>query len=108
MKKQPALLPDGQGPRVGLWFLTCLNTHRSGLRRCSPSVSLIIQITDVYQLFTLDKSDEEKTLEDTELHSVEKSPCAELAEDDYDIDFVPPSPEEATTSASSSSLKCFR
>lgn len=104
MKKQPALLPDGQGPRVGLWFLTCLNTHRSGLF----SVLLIIQITDVYQLFTLDKSDKEKTLEDTELHSVEKSPCAELAEDDYDIDFVPPSPEEATTSASSSSLKCFR
>ncbi|XP_054433592.1 recQ-like DNA helicase BLM [Pteronotus mesoamericanus] len=53
-----------------------------------------------------DNSEKEKNLEETELHSVEKSPCVELDEDDYDIDFVPPSPAE-TTSASSSSLKCF-
>ncbi|XP_066094791.1 recQ-like DNA helicase BLM isoform X1 [Saccopteryx bilineata] len=54
-----------------------------------------------------DNSEKEKSLEETELHSFEKSPCVEFAEDDYDIDFVPPSPEEGTTSASSSSLKCF-
>ncbi|KAM5291538.1 recQ-like DNA helicase BLM isoform 1-T1 [Glossophaga mutica] len=53
-----------------------------------------------------DNSEKEKNLEETELHSVEKSPCVELDEDDYNIDFVPPSPE-GTTSASSSSLKCF-
>ncbi|XP_034880072.1 Bloom syndrome protein isoform X1 [Mirounga leonina] len=50
---------------------------------------------------------EKKNLEETELHSVEKSPCVELDEDDYDTDFVPPSPEEEVISASSSSLQCF-
>ncbi|XP_045429397.1 Bloom syndrome protein isoform X2 [Pipistrellus kuhlii] len=54
-----------------------------------------------------DNSEKEKHSEDTEFQSVEKSPCAELNEDDYDIDFIPPSPEEITNSASSSSLKCF-
>ncbi|XP_044789360.2 Bloom syndrome protein isoform X2 [Bubalus bubalis] len=49
--------------------------------------------------------EKKKNLEETELHSVEKSSCIELDEDDYDIDFVPPSPEEGMTSASSS-LKC--
>nr|XP_014332666.1 PREDICTED: Bloom syndrome protein isoform X2 [Bos mutus] len=50
--------------------------------------------------------EKKKNLEETELHSVEKSSCIELDEDDYDIDFVPPSPEEGMTSTSSSSLKC--
>ncbi|XP_006867211.1 PREDICTED: Bloom syndrome protein isoform X2 [Chrysochloris asiatica] len=53
-----------------------------------------------------DNSEKKTSLEETELHSNEKPPCIELNEDDYDIDFVPPSPEEET-SASSSSLKCF-
>ncbi|XP_016072627.1 PREDICTED: Bloom syndrome protein isoform X2 [Miniopterus natalensis] len=52
-----------------------------------------------------DNGEKEKNLKKPELHSVEKSPCVEL--DDDDIDFIPPSPEEITTSASSSSLKCF-
>ncbi|XP_077934979.1 recQ-like DNA helicase BLM isoform X3 [Halichoerus grypus] len=50
---------------------------------------------------------EKKNLEETELHSIEKPPCVELDEDDYETDFVPPSPEEEVISASSSSLKCF-
>ncbi|XP_006905348.1 Bloom syndrome protein isoform X1 [Pteropus alecto] len=54
-----------------------------------------------------DNSEKKKNFEETELYSIEKSPCIELDEDDYDIDFVPPSPEEEMTSASSSSLKCF-
>uniref|UniRef100_A0A673U661 RecQ-like DNA helicase BLM n=1 Tax=Suricata suricatta TaxID=37032 RepID=A0A673U661_SURSU len=53
------------------------------------------------------ESSEKKTLEETELHSVEKSPCVELDEEDYDVDCVPPSPEEEVVSASSSSLKCL-
>lgn len=57
---------------------------------------------------SLDNSEKEKSWEETELRSVEEFPCVELDEDDYDIDFVPPSPEEGTTSASSSSLKCLR
>uniref|UniRef100_A0A8C3WW69 RecQ-like DNA helicase BLM n=1 Tax=Catagonus wagneri TaxID=51154 RepID=A0A8C3WW69_9CETA len=52
-----------------------------------------------------DNCEKKKNLEATELHSLEKSLCLELDEDDYDIDFVPPSPEEVT-STSSSSLKC--
>ncbi|XP_005381562.1 PREDICTED: Bloom syndrome protein isoform X1 [Chinchilla lanigera] len=39
-----------------------------------------------------------------ELHSIEKATYVELNDD---IDFVPPSPEEESISASSSSLKCF-
>ena len=58
--------------------------------------------------FTLGNCEKKKNLEETELHSVEKSSCVELIEDDYDIDFVPPSPEEGMTSTSSSSLKCSR
>nr|XP_012417104.1 PREDICTED: Bloom syndrome protein isoform X2 [Odobenus rosmarus divergens] len=50
---------------------------------------------------------EKNNLEEMDLHSIEKSPCVELDEDDYDTDFVPPSPEEEVISASSSSLKCF-
>lgn len=57
--------------------------------------------------FTLGSS-EKKNLEETEFFSVERSPCIELDEDDYDTEFVPPSPEEEVISASSSSLKCFR
>ncbi|XP_077630358.1 recQ-like DNA helicase BLM isoform X1 [Crocuta crocuta] len=53
------------------------------------------------------ESSEKKNLEETELHSVEKYPCVELDEDDYDTDFVPPSPEEEMISSSSSSLKCL-
>uniref|UniRef100_A0A8C0CCC7 RecQ-like DNA helicase BLM n=1 Tax=Balaenoptera musculus TaxID=9771 RepID=A0A8C0CCC7_BALMU len=53
-----------------------------------------------------DNCEKKKNLEEMELHSTEKSSCVELDEDDYDIDFVPPSPEEGMTSASSSSLKC--
>ncbi|XP_030734429.1 recQ-like DNA helicase BLM isoform X1 [Globicephala melas] len=52
-----------------------------------------------------DNCEKKKNLEEMELHSVEKSSCVELDEDDYDIDFVPPSPEEGMTSTSSSSLK---
>uniref|UniRef100_A0A8C6G049 RecQ-like DNA helicase BLM n=1 Tax=Moschus moschiferus TaxID=68415 RepID=A0A8C6G049_MOSMO len=51
--------------------------------------------------------EKKKNSEETELHSVEKSSCVELDEDDYDTDFVPPSPEEGMASTSSSSLKCF-
>ncbi|XP_005878542.1 PREDICTED: Bloom syndrome protein [Myotis brandtii] len=54
-----------------------------------------------------DNSEKEKHLGETEFHSLKKSPCVQLDEDEYDIDFIPPSPEEITTSASSSSLKCF-
>ncbi|XP_025748800.1 recQ-like DNA helicase BLM isoform X1 [Callorhinus ursinus] len=50
---------------------------------------------------------EKNNLEETDLHSIETSPCVELDEDDDDTDFVPPSPEEEVISASSSSLKCF-
>ncbi|XP_004432030.1 PREDICTED: Bloom syndrome protein [Ceratotherium simum simum] len=53
-----------------------------------------------------DNGEKKKNLEDKELLSIEKSPCAELDEDDYGIDFVPPSPEEEMISGSSSSLKC--
>ncbi|XP_042843940.1 Bloom syndrome protein isoform X1 [Panthera tigris] len=52
------------------------------------------------------ESSEKKISEETELHPVEKSPCVELNKEDYDADFVPPSPEEVT-SASSSALKCL-
>ncbi|XP_025774702.1 Bloom syndrome protein isoform X3 [Puma concolor] len=52
------------------------------------------------------ESREEKISEEMELHPVEKSPCVELNKEDYDADFVPPSPEEVT-SASSSALKCL-
>ncbi|XP_003413923.1 recQ-like DNA helicase BLM isoform X1 [Loxodonta africana] len=51
-------------------------------------------------------SEKKKSLQDTELYSVEKSPRVDLDEDDYDRDFVPPSPEEIISSTSSS-LKCF-
>lgn len=57
--------------------------------------------------FTLDSS-EKKNLEEIEFLSVKRSPCIELDEDDYDTDFIPPSPEEEMISASSSSLKCSR
>ncbi|XP_006198489.2 recQ-like DNA helicase BLM isoform X1 [Vicugna pacos] len=50
--------------------------------------------------------EKEKNSKESELPSVEKSSCIELNEDDYDIEFVPPSPEEGMTSTSSSSLKC--
>ncbi|XP_050653987.1 recQ-like DNA helicase BLM isoform X1 [Macaca thibetana thibetana] len=52
-----------------------------------------------------DNSEKKKNLEEAELHSTEKVPCIEFDDDDYDIDFVPPSPEEI--SASSSSSKCL-
>ncbi|XP_037365816.1 recQ-like DNA helicase BLM [Talpa occidentalis] len=52
-----------------------------------------------------DVPEKKKNLEETELCSPEKSPCIEL-EDEDNVDFVPPSPEEGVTSASSSSLKC--
>ncbi|XP_069321797.1 recQ-like DNA helicase BLM isoform X2 [Eulemur rufifrons] len=54
-----------------------------------------------------DNSEKKKNLEGAELHSTEKVPCIEFEHDDYDIDFVPPSPEEEIISAASSSLKCF-
>ncbi|XP_037689030.1 Bloom syndrome protein isoform X2 [Choloepus didactylus] len=54
-----------------------------------------------------DNSEKKKSLEETELHSNEKPPCTEFDEDDFNLDCVPPSPEEGITSASSSSLKCF-
>ena len=43
--------------------------------------------------FTLGNCEKKKNLEETELHSVEKSSCVELDEDDYSIDFAPPSLE---------------
>ncbi|ELW62827.1 Bloom syndrome protein [Tupaia chinensis] len=52
-------------------------------------------------------SEEKENLEEAELHSTENVPCVELDDDDYDIDFVPPSPEEEIISTASSSLKCF-
>uniref|UniRef100_A0A2K6QHE1 RecQ-like DNA helicase BLM n=1 Tax=Rhinopithecus roxellana TaxID=61622 RepID=A0A2K6QHE1_RHIRO len=52
-----------------------------------------------------DNSEKKKNLEEAELHSTEKVPCIEFDDDDYDIDFVPPSPEEI--SASYSSSKCL-
>nr|XP_008510865.1 PREDICTED: Bloom syndrome protein isoform X1 [Equus przewalskii]XP_008510866.1 PREDICTED: Bloom syndrome protein isoform X1 [Equus przewalskii]XP_008510867.1 PREDICTED: Bloom syndrome protein isoform X1 [Equus przewalskii] len=54
-----------------------------------------------------DSGEKKKNLEEKELHSIEKSPCVEFDEDDYDMDFVPPSPEEGMISGSSSSLKCL-
>ncbi|KAM6180476.1 recQ-like DNA helicase BLM isoform 3-T3 [Erethizon dorsatum] len=51
-------------------------------------------------------NNEKRNEEDVGLHSTEKATCVELNDDDY-IDFVPPSPEEESISASSSSLKCF-
>ncbi|XP_044088123.1 Bloom syndrome protein isoform X2 [Neovison vison] len=51
-------------------------------------------------------SSEKKNLEETEFLSVKRSPCIEFDEDEYDTDFIPPSPEEKMISASSSSLKC--
>ncbi|XP_021120505.1 Bloom syndrome protein isoform X2 [Heterocephalus glaber] len=51
-------------------------------------------------------NNEKHNEEDVELLSSEKATCVELNDDDY-IDFVPPSPEEESISASSSSLKCF-
>uniref|UniRef100_A0A2K5FA02 RecQ-like DNA helicase BLM n=1 Tax=Aotus nancymaae TaxID=37293 RepID=A0A2K5FA02_AOTNA len=53
-----------------------------------------------------DNNEKKKNVEEAELHSTEKVPCIEFDDDDYDIDFVPPSPEEII-SASSSSSKCF-
>uniref|UniRef100_A0A2K5Q438 RecQ-like DNA helicase BLM n=1 Tax=Cebus imitator TaxID=2715852 RepID=A0A2K5Q438_CEBIM len=53
-----------------------------------------------------DNNEKKKNVEEAELHSTEKVPCIEFDDDDYDIDFVPPSPEEIL-SASSSSSKCF-
>ncbi|XP_023568116.1 Bloom syndrome protein [Octodon degus] len=49
-------------------------------------------------------NNEKHSEEDVELHSTEKAIYVELNDDD--IDFVPPSPEEESISASSS-LKCF-
>ncbi|XP_063106137.1 recQ-like DNA helicase BLM isoform X1 [Cavia porcellus] len=51
-------------------------------------------------------NNEKHNEEDVELYSTEKATCVEHNDDDY-IDFVPPSPEEQSISASSSSLKCF-
>ncbi|KAK2107423.1 hypothetical protein P7K49_012588 [Saguinus oedipus] len=53
-----------------------------------------------------DNNEKKKNVEEAELHSTEKVPCMEFEDDDYGIDFVPPSPEEII-SASSSSSKCF-
>ncbi|XP_008564082.1 PREDICTED: Bloom syndrome protein [Galeopterus variegatus] len=53
-----------------------------------------------------DNNEKKKNLEGAELDSTEKVPHIEL-DDDYDIDFVPPSPEEEVISATSSSLNCF-
>ncbi|XP_062946566.1 recQ-like DNA helicase BLM [Cynocephalus volans] len=53
-----------------------------------------------------DNNEKKKNLEGAELDSTEKVPHIEL-DDDYDIDFVPPSPEEEIISATSSSLNCF-
>ncbi|XP_047398402.1 recQ-like DNA helicase BLM isoform X2 [Sciurus carolinensis] len=54
-----------------------------------------------------DNGEKKKNVEEVELCSTEKVPCIELDDDDYDIDFVPPSPEEEIISGASSSLKSF-
>uniref|UniRef100_A0A8D2BA60 RecQ-like DNA helicase BLM n=1 Tax=Sciurus vulgaris TaxID=55149 RepID=A0A8D2BA60_SCIVU len=54
-----------------------------------------------------DNDEKKKNVEEVELCSTEKVPCIELDDDDYDIDFVPPSPEEEIISGASSSLKSF-
>ncbi|XP_053437909.1 recQ-like DNA helicase BLM isoform X3 [Nycticebus coucang] len=53
-----------------------------------------------------DNNQKKKNLEEAELYSTEKIPHTKLS-DDYDTDFVPPSPEEESISTASSSLKCF-
>nr|XP_027810919.1 Bloom syndrome protein isoform X2 [Marmota flaviventris] len=50
---------------------------------------------------------EKKNVEEVELRSTEKLPHIDFDDDDYDIDFVPPSPEEEIISGASSSLKSF-
>ncbi|KAF7466993.1 Hypothetical predicted protein [Marmota monax] len=52
--------------------------------------------------------EKKKNVEEVELRSTEKLPHIDFDDDDYDIDFVPPSPEEEIISGASSSLKSFR
>ena len=79
------------------------------LNRSCPvlSVSLVVNKSMFINCFTVDNSKKKKNLEEAELHSTEKVPCIEFDDDDYDTDFVPPSPEEIISSSSSSS-KCLR
>ncbi|KAM4832902.1 recQ-like DNA helicase BLM [Urocitellus parryii] len=51
--------------------------------------------------------EKKKNVEEVELCSTEKLPHIDFDDDDYDIDFVPPSPEEEIISGASSSLKSF-
>lgn len=58
--------------------------------------------------FSLDNSENKNHLDEVHLQSTEKPLYFQLDDDDYDIDFVPPSPEEEIISTASSSLKCSR
>ncbi|XP_048185494.1 Bloom syndrome protein [Perognathus longimembris pacificus] len=50
--------------------------------------------------------DRKQLVEEAELPSARQAPCIEL-DDDNDIDFVPPSPEEESISSAASSSKCL-
>ncbi|KAH0501413.1 Bloom syndrome protein-like protein [Microtus ochrogaster] len=53
-----------------------------------------------------DNSEKKNHVDEVHLQSTEKPLYFQLDDDDYDIDFVPPSPEEEIISTASSSLKC--
>ncbi|XP_072474854.1 recQ-like DNA helicase BLM isoform X2 [Notamacropus eugenii] len=57
-----------------------------------------------------DDNEKKKYPEGVERHAVDEplgADCVEFNEDDFDIDFVPPSPEEGVFSSPSSSLMCL-
>ena len=54
---------------------------------------------------SLDNSEKRRTSKQVQW---KKSSCVELDEDDYNIDFVPPSLEEKMMFAFSSSFKCLQ
>lgn len=56
--------------------------------------------------FSLDNSEKKNHVGEVKLQSTEKALYDD--DDDYDVDFVPPSPEEEIISAASSSSKCCR
>ncbi|XP_052015843.1 recQ-like DNA helicase BLM isoform X2 [Apodemus sylvaticus] len=53
-----------------------------------------------------DDSEKKSPEDNAAFHSIQNTLHFEYNDNDYDIDFVPPSPEEITSTASSSSLKC--
>lgn len=58
--------------------------------------------------FPLDNSEKENHIDEVQLQSTEKALYFQPDDDDYDIDFVPPSPEEEMISPASSSLEYSR